>query len=324
MATIGTTTRWHRAVRRLLAVCGVLCCVLFAASAQAQLIPDIAVPDSTDEAEDCRCREPRPGPNLWVDFAPSGAGRIHRLFAEKSAWTLAGERVEINRYATMLTFGFDYVKGPFSLTVTDSFFDAGPVHVPGASVPPMQSYGFFTNPRVRASIRPVPRFRIDVDVSYLFGFDLQAVEEDGWFHHELTGGVHLVFEAWPRYVGTSPRVEVAVGFLGAWSLATFDPNDGPGATVAPLARATTDLAAAAGTAADWAVLPHKTREVRASALFFGGRVQAVFPVGEEVGVVVGLAAYLGLDPNDLSDITSPDRNLSLEWTAGIRWYPLGT
>lgn len=250
--------------------------------------PALALRAAQDESAWFRAA-PLTGPNFWIDFVSTRNGRIVRTFSDD----VPGGVLEVSRFANVLALGFEWANDLLAVRVSNAIMDAGRLDPPGPGAA-IEAFGFFTSPAALVSFRPLWPLRIDVDAAYAWGMEGRGKDGDGWTHHLVTGGVHLVVEPVRRYFGTSPQVEVAVGVRTAWASATQDPED-----------------------------PAPEIDVSGVALLFGGHAATTIPLGEELAMFVALGAYYGVDPGDFGAAGTGEEHLNLEWSAGLRWFPYG-
>lgn len=264
--------------------------VLAAAPAAAVPISDVSELIRAEDEGPTRFRAaPLTGPNFWIDFVSTRNGRIVRTFSDDVP---GGGVLEVSRFANVLAVGFEWANDLLALRVSNAIWDAGRLDTPGAGSA-QEAFGFFTSPAALLSFRPLWPLRIDVDAAYAWGMEGRGKDGDGWTHHLVTGGVHLVAEPVRRYFGTNPQFEFAAGIRTAWAKANFDPD-----------------------------APTPNAEVSGVALLFGGHIASTVPLGDDVALFFALGAYYGLDPADASAGNGED-HLNLEWSAGLRWYPYG-
>lgn len=283
----------NRTARPLLAIVVLCAAVGFASPAVRAASPsaitdfsDLIPMEDVDEGPSYLREGVRTGANFWIDTVSTRDGRLLRLFSDSATGDPGRVAMDVGRFATVLTVGFEYATDLLTLEVTDSVLDAGQVAMPGEGGAVINSLGYFSSPSVRFSIRPVTMLSVAVDGSYAWG---SALGDAGASHQLATAGLHVVFEPSSECFGVHPHWEIAVGARFAWAKVDTDPG------------------------------------VEAMALLVGGRATAILPLGPEVAFTVGVGAYMGLDPADFGgfDAGAPARHLNLEWSAGLRWFPLG-
>jgi hypothetical protein len=262
--------------------------------------PAVAALEAAEAAASgSRFREaPKAGPNVWLDFVSMRNGRIVRVFSDDVP---GGRALEVSRFANVLAVGFEWSNDLLSLEVSNALMDAGRVDTPEPGAP-VESFGFFTSPAARLAIRPIEMLRLDLDATYNWGKEADALLHSettpkgstGWEHHLLTGGLLVVFEPVSNFYGTHAQFEIAAGVRVAWAKATHDAHDGMPA-----------------------------RDISGTSLLFGGRISSVIPFGEQVAFFTGLGAWFGLDPSHAGDIGGASEHFNVDWSIGLRWFPLG-
>ncbi len=169
-----------------------------------------AVLEETNPYAPPALEQPKPGPNLWVEFiAPTHAG-IRRFHASN------GETFKVSRFAQVLTLGFEYSTGMLSLAVRNSVLDSSRFEV-GASHTFAETVAVFTSPGISLTLRPVEMLAIELDAHYSYSLQVQDFP-DGLQHHAFMGGLHVFAEPLRRFVGTSPRLRVGAGIKGGVSM----------------------------------------------------------------------------------------------------------
>lgn len=143
--------------------------------------------------------------------------------------------------------------------------------------------GYFMSPAAIVKVRPIEMLAIEADLEYVHRGAFDDVTADATAFDMVMGGVHALFEPFQRYVGTVARYEVGIGFKGGY----FSPE------------------------AD---------EAKAGSTFMvGGRIGAIFGLGDAVAAVISAGCYAGFDPHDSFSYGK----LNWEWTAAFRAYPFG-
>jgi len=217
-------------------------------------------------------------------------GRIVRVFSDD----VPGARtLTVSRFVNVLAVGFEWSDDLLSLEISNAIMDAGRVDAPDPRKA-VESFGFFTSPAARLSIRPVTMFRIDVDATYNWGMEGRGAKGDGWRHHLFTGGVLAVFEPVSHFYGTHAQFEIAGGVRAAWAKTTWEPGGGT-----------------------------PSEDYSGASLMFGGRVSSVIPLGEKLAFCTGLGAWFGLDPADAGNVGGANEHFNIDWSIGLRWFPYG-
>jgi len=240
----------------------------------------------------------REGLYWWLDFVSPGRGG-HYEFGERGAVdnssglkTENSKSTTIVRGAQVLTAGLEWESRLFSVKLVDSIWEGGSFQLEGMDYP-QNLYSFFTSPSIEASLRPVRKLRLDLDVDYLFAFDLKDLR---YKSHSLLAGVHVAFEPWQRFIGGTPLFDVAVGAKVGLAWGSVDP---PG---------------------------DDTPESSYSSYGFGYglRLGMTLPLGEELGLFTALGYYI--EAAHTADLFAEGGMLdygNLEWTLALRWFPQG-